>query len=411
MENATAIGATLGVSVLLHGCLLTAQNQAEPPPPTTGSVALDGDEHPTIGDALGRIRLGDWFERLDVIGFASVRAFDTGRGGARPDGAVGVDQATLFLDAGVRDVGSIYCELRIERLYDADTTGVGTGELYLSLPGLVRWGDSSLGLKVGRFDFRFGEYYMLEDAHLNRTISYPASLPYQFDEGVLATAQSGAWTFDVSLSDGTRSRNSSTGVAPAVTGRVRWQPTPSLLASVSGYQAGEAPLSALGFNASLAGPVSGAAAGSSTSTEVRLTAGCADLIAEPIAGIHLQAQAGAARVGDDDTAFGRTFYWWTVEPWLDLGPATMLVARYSGVGTYDDEEGYRFEGRPFANAGASYGFDLRSLDRLSLGVRHVFVPGLIGKLELGRDRLTGTRTSGLPDDERSFVAAELVLVF
>ena len=137
----------LVVAVTL-AAVVPAQQQP-PSPPASGGVDLSGDEHPTIGEALGRIRLGDWFERLDVLGFTSVRAFQTDDRGARPDGAIGIDQATVFLDAGVRGVGSVFCEVRIERLYDADTTGIGTGELYVNLPNLLTLpGDGSLGLNI-----------------------------------------------------------------------------------------------------------------------------------------------------------------------------------------------------------------------------------------------------------------------
>lgn len=386
--------------------------QQQPPNAPQGGVDLSGDEHPTIGEALGRIRLGDWFERLDVLGFTSVRAFQTDDRGARPDGAIGIDQATVFLDAGVRDVGSLFCEVRIERLYDADTTGIGTGELYVNLPNLLTLpGDGSLGLKVGRFDFRFGEYYPLEDAHKNRTISYPASLPYQFDEGVLATADIGVFGLDASVSDGTRSRNSRSGISPAVTTRLRWRPSDHFYASASGHWSHSADVSALGFNASLVTPVENSATGSSSSLEVGLLAGCADVICQLGESFHLQTQIGAARADDDDEAFSRTFYWWTIEPWFQLTPSTILVGRYSGVGTYDDQEGYQFEGRPFANASTTYGFDLRSLERWSLGLHHTFLPGLVGKAEMGCDRLTGTAASGRPDDTMPFVACELVLTF
>lgn len=406
------------VAATLADLLLAQQSPSNPAPekpapaPAGSGVDLSGDEHPTIGEALGRIRLGDWFERLDVLGFTSVRAFQTDDRGARPDGAIGIDQATVFLDAGVRGVGSVFCEVRIERLYDADTTGIGTGELYINLPNVATLpGDGTLGLKVGRFDFRFGEYYPLEDAHKNRTISYPASLPYQFDEGVLAVADIGTFGLDASISDGTRSRNSRTGISPAVTTRLRWRPSDRFYASASGHWSHGADISALGFNASLVTPVTGSASGSSSSLEVGLLTGCADVICRLGDRLHLQAQAGAARVRDDDEAFSRTFYWWTFEPWLQLTESTLLVARYSGVGTYDDQEGYRFEGRPFANATATYGFDLRSLERLSIGLNHTFLPGLVGKAEVGCDRLTGTAASGRPDDTMPFVACELVLTF
>ena len=75
------------------------------------------------------------------------------------------------------------------------------------------------------------------------------------------------------------------------------------------------------------------------------------------------------------------------------------------------QEGYAFEGRPYANGVATFGFDLSSLQRLAVGIQHTFAPGLIGKFEVGADRLEGTDASGLGSDTIEFVAGELVLSF
>ncbi|HEX5052669.1 MAG TPA: hypothetical protein VFZ65_12910 [Planctomycetota bacterium] len=382
----------------------------EPPTP----VDLDEHEHSSMREVVDRAghTLDDWIDRFRLSGFVAARYFDTEARGSRPDGALGIGAATLFVDADVRNVGSVFLELRLDYFQEAGQNAVGIGEAYMRFGDVFgSGGDHGVGLKVGRFDLPFGEYYNYEDPDRNRLVGFPAAIPYRWDEGVLAFADCGAWGFTAAFTDGTASRNSSSGIAPAATLRLHSRPSEELYLSASGMYIHSADLSSICFGGSVITPVTGSASGSSPSAEVRSSLGSLDADWQLLERVHLQVSAGGGRVDDDADAFDRTIVWWMLEPTVILAPGWDTTLRWSGAGTFDRRKGFQFEGRPYANGAASYGFDLSQLQRVQLGLRHTFAPGLIGKVEVGFDHLVATDVSALPDDTRLFTAAELVLSF
>lgn len=392
-------------------CLL-ATLQAQDAPPA--GVDLTEDQHGSLRDVAGatRDRLDDWIDRFALSGFVAARFFDTERGGSRPDGALLIQAASLFVDANVKDVGEVFVELRLDYYPYDDETGVGLAETYMAFRDVVALdAHTGLGLKVGRFDLPFGEYYNYEDPDKNRLIGFPAAIPYRWDEGIEAFADFGTWGFTAALTDGSYSRTSSPGIAPAVTARLHARPADGLYLSASGLYIAGSPQSALCFGGSVITPVGGGIAGASPSTEVKSLLGSVDLDWQITEALHLQASAGTGRIDDAVDAFDRNIHWWMLEPTLQLSPTWQTTLRWSGAGTFDSEKGYQFEGRPYANGNASYGFDLAQLQRVALGLHHTFAPGLIGKVEVGFDRLAAVAGSGLPTDTRGFTGAELVLSF
>jgi hypothetical protein len=375
--------------------------------PTTG-VDLSGDQHPDIREALGTERrsVGDWIERFDLSGLFAARYLHTGSGGKYPDGAFQVNQANLFTRAAIKDVGEVFLELRLEYFPDDDDRGVGLGEAYLQLRDLGRFGGADLGVKVGRFDLPFGEYYLLEDPDQNRMIGYPALIPYRWDEGVQAYLNGDGWGANLSISDGSYSRNSSAGVAPAICAKLHTQATPSLYLSASTLYIDGAAQSALCFGGSVITPVAG-----SPSPEVKSWLGSLDMRWEPHEQWLLQASLGGGRIDDDADAFDRDLFWWILEPSYAMSTEWRLTARWSGAGTFDGDEGYQFEGRPYGNGATSFGFDVHNFQRLAAGVAHTFHPNLLGKLELGVDRFLTSAGSSRDDDSRLFFGAELVATF
>jgi len=145
-------------------------------------VDLSGEPLPSIGEALGgrsHQGLGDWIERFDLHGLVAARYLHTGSGGSRPQGAFVIQQASLWLEAEVRDVGTAFVELKLDYYPENDGSGVGTGEVYLKFRDVCKLGTGTVDLKVGRFDLPFGEYYLMEDADKNRLISFPVLFPYR----------------------------------------------------------------------------------------------------------------------------------------------------------------------------------------------------------------------------------------
>lgn len=356
-------------------------------------------------------QLDDWLERFSLSGFVALRAYDTEARGSAPDGTLAIQAATLFVNVDVPDVGHAFAELRLDYLPEAGNTEVGLGEVWVTLDDPLALGPGALQLRCGRLDLPFGEYYRLEDPDQNRLIGFPAVMPYRWDEGVMAFADHGSWGFAAAVTDGTYSRNSESGIAPAATLRLHTRPIDGLYISASGHYVHEADQSALCLGGSVVAPVSGGAAGSSPSPEVRSLFGSLDVLWQVTGGLHVQASVGGGRIDDDVDAFDRSLKWWMFEPTVALAPSLDATLRWSGGGTFDDAEGYRLEARPYGNGAASYGFDLSQLQRLALGLRRTWQPRLTTKIEVGFDHLVATDLSGLPNDTRVFTAAELVVTF
>ncbi|MBL8755605.1 MAG: hypothetical protein JNK15_20075 [Planctomycetes bacterium] len=376
---------------------------------------LSGAEHGSMREALGRVgsRLDDWIDRFRLSGFVATRAFDTERGGSRPNGAIGVQAATLFVDVAVKDVASAFLELRYDYFTEAGQNEAGIGEAYVTLPDVCQLGSgNAMSLRVGRFDLPFGEYYLQEDPDQNKLVGFPAAIPYRWDEGIEAFGELGGLGFTAAVTDGTYSRNSDSngGIGPAVTLRLHARPTDHLYLSLSGIHIHEAGSSALCFGGSVITPVSGSITGTSPSPTVRSTLGSFDVRWQLADTLHLQTSVGGGQVDDESDVFDRAILWFMVEPSWTVAPQWAVTARVSGAGTFDDRDGFEFEGRPYAN-GATYGFELASLQRLQLGVSHTIGKGLTAKAEVGWDRLTAIEQSFLPDDTRMFTAIELVFAF
>jgi hypothetical protein len=408
----------IGLLTALASPLLLAQASPptpQPPPATPpAGVDLTADEAPSLREALGRAadRVDDWIDRFTLSGFVAGRYFDTDRGGARPDGALGIQAATLFVDVGVRDLARAFFELRFDYFQEAGNNEMSLGEAYLQLHDVLRLSDSThLQLKVGRFDLPFGEWYLLEDPNRNRMIGFPAVIPYRWDEGVLGFADFGSWGFTAAISDGTYSRNSQSGVAPATTLRLHARPADGLYVSASGLYIHEADASAVCFGGSVITPVAGGAAGASPSSEVRSSLASVDLIWQATNELHVQGMAGSGLIDDPVSSFDRTIWWWAIEGSYTFAPHWATTVRWSGVGTFDETKGYAFEARPYGNGVASYGFDLSNLQRVAVGLRHDFAKELTAKIEVGFDHFEATDLSGLRNDTRPFTAAELVLTF
>ena len=397
------------VALLVHGAVACQE-----PQPQTPGVDLGADQHDSLRDAFADAgeALDDWIDRFQLYGFVAGRYFDTQAGGARPDGALGIQAATLFFDVGVRDVASAFVELRMDYFQESGNNEVGIGEAYIRVDDVL--GDDEhggLGLKVGRFDLAFGEWYLLEDPNKNRMIGFPVAMPYRWDEGVQLFADRGDWGFAASLTEGSFDRQSQAGIGPAAALRLHARPCDDLYVSASGLYVHEAATTPLCFSGWVVTPVVGGASGASPSTAVRSTFGSLDAMWQASDTVHVQASAGVGVVDDPVSAFDRTFYWWMFEPSWRFAPRWQLTGRWSGVGTFDGQEGYSFEGRPYGNGLASYGDDLMAMQRIAAGISHDLAQELVFKVEVGFDHLRGTTLSGLPNDTRVFTAAELVLSF
>lgn len=357
-------------------------------------------------------RIDELGEHLRLYGFAALRAFDTEARGSAPDGAIGIQAATLFVDADVPDIGNAFLELRLDYFQEAGQNQSGIGEAYFTIADAFGLGaERAIDLRFGRFDLPFGEYYLLEDPNRNRMIGFPAVMPYRWDEGVMAIVSRDDWGLVAALTEGSFSRNSESGIGPAVTVRGHLRPKEGLYVSASGLYIHEVEESALCFGGSTIQPVSNSATGSSPSTELSSLLGSLDLRWQASEGFHLQASFGGGRIDDPVAAFDRSLLWWMLEPTVTIGQGLDLSLRWSGGGTFSDTRGFALESRPYGDGLTSYGYDLSSIQRFALCLRDRLHPKLDVKAEIGWDDYSATAVSGLPDDTRMFVAGEIVLSF
>ncbi len=398
-------------SALLFVAAIAGAAPAQDPAPR---VDLSGDQYDTMQSAQSQQPAGDrqWFERFDVWGYVSGAYFHTEAGGEYPGGALLVDQASLFVQAEVTAQAVAFFELRTDL---APSDEIETGEVYIDLRRLLPLGDGGhLGFKFGRFDIPFGEYYHLQDAPENPLVSYPVVMPYGVDEGILAYGNYRGLGFALALSDGSYDRQSFAGVAPAVTARLSGEPTERLYVSASVLHGDDAPNSALCMSGGTLAPVGAgtfSTLGASPSTSIGYLVGGVDLRWEPWTGAMLRASYAHAEVDDDVDAFDRGLDWFILEPSVAFADRWRVTARWSEAGTFSSAEGYRFQGNQFARGRASFGYDLRNMRRLALGLRWQPEANLIAKLEVGLDQLTAIDASPIADDDRAYVAAQIVLRF
>jgi hypothetical protein len=379
---------------------LAAQSTPQAPPGPSNPA-------PTFGS-----RIDTWAEHLRLYGFAALRAFDTGARGSAPEGAVGIQAATLFVDANVPEVGRAFLELRLDYFQEAGQNNSGIGEAWFTIDDPFGLGkEQAIDLRLGRFDLPFGEYYLLEDPDKNRMIGFPAVMPYRWDEGVMAMIHRKEWGVVAALTDGSYSRNSEGGIGPGVTVRGHVRPAAGLYLSASALYTHEVAQSALCFGGSLIGPVRDSATGSSPSSEVSTLLGSLDLRWQMTEGLHLQASVGGGDIDDAAAGFDRTLVWWMLEPTLALGGDVDMTLRWSGGGTFNGDEGFLLESRPYANGAANYGFDLSSIQRIAVGLRDRLHPRLQVKTEVGFDHEKATTVSGLRNTSGLFFGAEVVLTF
>lgn len=359
----------------------------------------------------------EWFRRIHLSGFGAAGIVGTGKDAERSTlGFLNYD-AHLFLDATVwKDVSYFVELLAVERGNDAETK---SGEMYVHLHDLF---ESSLGegfgLKIGRIDIPFGEEYRRQDSVDNRLITNSVNLPYNWDEGVVAYGRFGGLGWVASVMDGQTTRSIDDSRDKATTLKLYGNPIEPLYLSASFLRNGKSAKSALKFAGSHFQPVGRAGGpsvlGTSPSTQVESYAYSLDArYAFPRSKGQLDLSFGQGFLRDDNAAFNRDFLFFTVEPMVQLTPKLYAVSRFSGIGTFDDGEGYHFDGNPFAGGIGDFGDDAKSLLRWAIGLGYQLNPRTRVKLEYSRDDFEVIDSSLTKDshEDRDLVGAQVVVGF
>ena len=334
-----------------------------------------------------------WFENIDVSGFGAGGFVWTGADANRPDGAFLNYESSLFIEGDVWNDLSFYTELQAIRLGDEDTKFTRTGETYVHFKNVLgSIGDDLLGIKLGRMDIPFGEEYLTQDTIDNPLITLTAGYPYGFDEGVVlyGNVSDLGWIF--SVMDGSDVRGFDDSGDKAVTAKLYGNVSDNLYLSASVMRNGDAAESAFEFGGSHFQPVGTereSALGESASTQVDAIVYELDARYSFDEKGQILLTWGQAFVDDADSTFDRDLIYFTVEPLYRFSDKLYGVLRFSGVGTFDEDEGYHFDGKPFTDGNDSFGYDAEYLLRGSVGLGYWLNPNAVVKIEYSQDDFPG----------------------
>lgn len=380
-------------------------------------VDLSVKELPALDAAADSNPLANpWYQNFNFWGFGAFGFLDTGEEGTKPDGGFLVKEATLFVEARAWEDIFFYSEIQVVPLGEDEDGLLRTGELYAHFRNLAHGDDYSIGLKVGRIDVPFGAEYLWQHSPDNPLISNSAAYLYGYDEGVAAYGKWASVGWVTSITDGTDEHSFEDDPAKAFTAKIYGSPVAALDLSASFLWNGDSAESAIEFGGSNIQPVgadNASTAGVSPSEKVNSALYELDAAWRIGSQGRIGASFGQARIDDDVNAFDRDITWFALEPRYDVTPTIYVVARWSEVGTYDSDEGYRFDGKIIADGNESFGYDVQRFRRLSVGAGWHMNPHTIVKVEVGQDHFGVIDGSpfGTDDSARQFLGLELVLSF
>lgn len=351
----------------------------------------------------------EWFKRIDFSGFGAAGFVQTGKEANRSNGGFLNYEASLFVEAQVWENISFFTELQTIRLGDEDTKFARTAEAYAHF--------KNPGLKLGRMDIPIGEEYLWQDAIDNPLITYSVSWPYGWDEGALFYGHLGKLGWVASVMDGSDVRGTDDDTDKALNLKLYGNPVEPLYLSASFMRNGEAAKSALEFSGSHIEPVGRGGHSSSlgTSPSAKVDSYLYELDAKYSFAQrgYLALTFGQCFIDDAVSAFDRDFLYFTAEPLYNLNDRLYLIARFSGIGTFDSGKGYHFDGKPYAGGNNDFGYDTKSLLRWAIGLGYKPNPRVVVKLEYSHDdfELISASTKDGGDDGRGLIGAQVAVKF
>jgi len=375
--------------------------------------SIEGQE---TSDVLSR----PWWRNFDLYGFGAAGFYDTGPAGTREDGGFEIKEAAIFIRADVWEDVSFFVEWQTNRLGRDSQQFTRTGEVYVDFRNIELGPRTSLGIKLGRIDIPFGEEYLWQDAIDNPLITNSAAWAYGTDEGVAVYSDFNGISWILAVTDGLIRRSTEENSDKAINLKIYGNPMDSLYLSFSAMNNGDTSISALQFGGSFLQPIGGfghqSSVGNSPSAEI--DASLVELNAKYDFQLssydgYLSLSLGTADLQDDAISFDRDFRWFSIEPHLRFSSQWYAVLRYSEIGTYDDSEGYHFDGKTFAGGNDAFGYDTERFKRVALGVGWTPNPHVLGKLEIGKDSFDVIAPSPqVPNNsDRGFVGLEIAVAF
>jgi hypothetical protein len=379
---------------------------------------------PGVRQALADLRdeLPDWAGRFRLSGNADGSVLVGDRNSPAPSARAFADNARLFLDVDVVDWNRV-AEASVFVEWDAVLEGEvpnRVGSLYLRLDRLG--GLDALNLKIGRMLIPYGEEYVRFsiDRPQNPLTTFSAAAPYGWDDGVLLFGPIPGTPVQYAAAVMTNSPDldpRTTG-QPALVGKLMWRPNTWAYLSVSGLRSGtlgspghpedaslefaETEIVAFGDEAKVPSYADGRMLAQDPSGRVSLLTGELDAIFTPDAWTRLWLAVGYADVHGGASQYNRGLTYATAEAILGLGRLSprldpfYLAVRWSTVGTFDANRGYRIDA---LNGGNDLGFNTRSVDVVSVGLGFRVLEHLILKAEYSWYDFSLVR--GVPDTLRA----------
>ena len=382
------------------------------------AVDLDGLEIPGLSriDSVQHLLARPWYGRIDIWGFAAFWFAATGADGLRSEAGFEIKESSLFVEAQAWDDLSIFMEVQTTPPLSDQDQRIRTGELYGHFRNILGVPNAYLqGLKIGRIDIPFGEEYLSQDAVDNVLISNSAAYPWLWDEGFLLYGKIAGTGWLASVTDGFIGRGGDDDGEKALNLKLYGSPAADWFVSASAMRNGETAAGALLLGGSLLQPVGtihASSAGTSPSSRIGAWLFQVDLQYGSM-GRTVDLAAGRGLVDDDVDSFDRSLSWFSLQGHWETTRSLYFAARYSEIGTYDDERGYHFGGEFLTGGNEAYGYDATRLVRRSIGLGWRPNPMSTIKIETGSDRYEVIdRSAAEPsDDDRSFLAIETAIQF
>lgn len=404
------------------------------------TASSEASPDPALASAASR----NWSNRIRLSGSASTGWIDGEDHGFYPEGAFQIWDARLFLEADlasdvrmderllVRDVGLLF-EWNLVRIGELENE---VGELYVDLQGVLgsRW----LSAQLGRFQIPVGEGYLRysQGYAQNPFVTNPIGAPWWWDEGVrlYGSSEQSLVGYVASVTSGETPFNRDADSDLLTTLKLFTNPADWLHLSVSGARSGKvgsstrAAMGALWFGESWARAFGAGTTVDSYHDGVVVPDGPnvidgtwllgADAILDYQELARLWLGYGHYDIDSDGPRlYDRALRYWVAEVLLEgrlvsrgLDPV-YLGLRGSGLGTYDDDEGYLLDSR----YAPTLGYNMSEFTAWSAVLGYRLAPGVTLRVEYTRSLVDLVR--GVTDPIREaaedvdFVGADVRLVF
>ena len=201
------------------------------------------------GEEISPQRSGQWYEKMQLSGFAAAGFVQTGDSGAHGNGRFHIKESSLFVEADLNEYSNFYLEYQIVRLSAEKEKPAGqTGEVYLQFRNIFRSsGMERLGVKIGRIDLPFGEEYLKQDSSENPLVTTSVAWPYGFDEGLLLYGKTKLFDWIFAIMDGSDDRSTDDHASKAYNAKLDFNISEKFSLSASYLKNGNAKKSAFEF--------------------------------------------------------------------------------------------------------------------------------------------------------------------